>query len=132
MTNVLVEIDDVPYGWTNEQRHNGHEQTLNTVGNQSSMWTHLKTHSRVDVPTECDGDGNILNKNITISQFILAGQITLADRDAIIYALAVGILGPNPSEGNLLAVANKAKITEKTDKELRDMLRDKAAAWGEI
>jgi len=129
---LLIIIDRFPNGWTNEQRHNGHEHTVVSIGNQSPLYSHLKTHSRVNMPTEFDEEAIILEDKPTVEQFILLGQMTLADKDDIIHGLAVGIWGDNPSKDDLAAVEKKAEIIEMTEQETRDMLRNKAAAWGEI
>lgn len=130
-TYLLINLEAFPPGWTNSQRHRGHEANLTDIGNQSTIYPHLKTHSRVNAPTKFDEDNAIIEDGVTVEQYILAGQVTLADHDAIIHSIAEGIWG-NASEGNLTAVANKIELTEMTAVELQVMIVANRIYWGEI
>jgi len=130
-TYLLVDMEAFPPGWTNVQRHNGHEVVLSTVANQSSVHPHLKTHSRVNMPTLFDEDGIVIENGSTVEQFILCGEVSLMDSDDIIYAIASGVWGDPPSEGQIAAVANKITITEVICQEVMDMIAANREYWGE-
>jgi len=135
MIYLLIDMEAFPPGWSNVQRHNGHAVVLSTIGNQSSHWPHLKTHSRVNKPSVFDENGIVIENGTTVEQFILAGEVSLMDSDDIIYAIASGVWHPEggaPSEGQIAAVTNKISITEHSCAEVKGVIAGDAEYWGEL
>jgi hypothetical protein len=133
---LWINLDNFPYGWTNEERHNGHENVITTVGDLLTSLAHLVTHSRVNMPTQRDSEGVIIENDATITQFILAGDVSIADYDDIVYALAQGIWGNDdpeyiPTAGQIAAVELNVTIEEKTEQECIGIVDGNPAAWNE-
>ena len=134
MTYLLIDMEASLPGWTNVQRHNGHEVVLSTCGDQAAAQPHLKTHSRVNMPSLFDDDSIVIENGTTVEVFILAGDISIADSDDIIYAIAKGAWcekDEKPSAEQLNAVTNKIEITELSLTEVHTMLENNQEYWGE-
>jgi hypothetical protein len=124
-TRQYILVEELPPGWTNEQRHAAHRKLKNSLGQQGGG-SFSKTHSRPCVPTVLDEEGKIVS---TANAWIIVGLFAEEELErSHIVDLIAEELSVNP-----VAVDAKIDYTVFKDAdEARDFLKNNANDWGEV
>lgn len=126
LTYFVVDYDNIPSGWSNQEKRNSRKRVDRGVGKQNDPQPHLNTLHRPDVKTLFDGEG-VLAQTAGKAMFrVDTGLSDAALIDAVIAEIA-DELGKT-----INAVEQKVSVTViGGQQDANDHIDANPAAWGE-